>query len=85
MKILKNSNCDTTQKLKMWQNSMCDKTKKNNLWKNSNPQIVTKLKNSNCDNLQKFKLWQNSKNLKGNNAMYDSKVKVDFLLYLKGF
>ena len=32
---LKNSNCDKTQKLKLWQNS---KT-----------QIVTKLKKSNCD------------------------------------
>ena len=55
-----NSNCDETQKLKLWQNSKtqtvtkCDITQK--------LQIVTKLKNSNYDKTQKLKLWQNSKN-----------------------
>ena len=49
----KNSNCDKTQKLKLWQNSQ--------------NQIVTTLKNSNFDKktknkiVTKLKLWQNSK------------------------
>ena len=46
MTKLNNSNCDKTQKLKLWQNS---KT-----------QIVTKLKNSNCYKTQNCKFWQNS-------------------------
>ena len=44
---LKNSNCDKTQKLKLWQLQMGKKTQK-----------VTKLKNS---NVTKLKMWQNSK------------------------
>ena len=42
---IKNSNCDKTQKLKLWQNS---KT-----------QIATKLENLNCDKTKKSELWQN--------------------------
>ena len=44
--------------------SNCDKTQKLKLWLNSKTQIVTKLKNSNCDNAQTLKLWQNSKTQK---------------------
>ena len=58
--IIKNSNCDKTQKLKLWQNSKSkmvtklknfngDKTQKLKLWHNLSTQIVTKLKNSSCD------------------------------------
>ena len=42
---LKNSNCDTTQKLKLWQNSKTE--------------TETKHKNFKCDKIQKLKLWQN--------------------------
>jgi hypothetical protein len=58
---LKNSNCEKTQKLKVWpitkilnatkfKNSNCDKTKKEN---------CDKTQNSNCDKTQKLKLQQN--------------------------
>ena len=43
----KNSNCDKTQKLKLW-------------W-SSKTRIVMKLKNQNFDETQKLKLWCNSK------------------------
>ena len=49
MAKLKNSNCDKTQKHKLWQTQIvtnCDKTQKFKLWP---IQIVTKLKNSNAD------------------------------------
>ena len=61
---LKNSNCDKTQKHKLWQNSITqiviklnsngDKTQKLNLWQ---------LKKSKCDKTQlvtKLNMWQNS-------------------------
>ena len=62
-KKLDNSNCDETQKLKLWQNSkilIVTKLK---------TQIVTKLKNwncyksqkLNCDKTQKLKMWPNYK------------------------
>ena len=35
-------------------NSNCDKTQKNKLWHNLKNQIVTKIKNSNCAKLKKF-------------------------------
>ena len=54
-KKLKKSNDDKTQ------NSNCDKTQKTKLWWNSITHIVMKLNNSNCDETQKLKLWQNSK------------------------
>ena len=59
---LQNSNCDKTQKLKLWKkntkilnvtkfkDSNCDKTKKEN---------CDKTQNSNCDKTQKLKLRQN--------------------------
>ena len=54
MTKLKNSNCDKTQKLKLWQNSKWDKTPKSN-W--------DKTENANCEKkkLKKVNLWQNSK------------------------
>ena len=55
---LRNSNCDKTQKLKLWQNSNTQIVTK---VENSETEIVTKLKNSNCDKTQKLKFWQNSK------------------------
>ena len=68
IKWLWNSNCDETQKIKLWwnsktqivmklQNSNCDETQKLKLWWNSKTQIVMKLKNSKCDKTQKLKLW----------------------------
>ena len=56
---LKHSNCDKTQKLKLWKNSQYEEKK----LKNSTcdrTQIVTKLENSNYDTTQKLKLWQKS-------------------------
>ena len=83
MTKLKNSNCDKTQKLKLWPNlrtqmatklkkSICDKTQILKLWQNSKSQIVTKLKNSNCDKTQKLKLWQ----LKNSNCDKTQKLKL---------
>ena len=48
---LKNSNCETPLKKIMTEQkqSNCDKTQKLKLWQISKNQIVTKLKNSNCD------------------------------------
>ena len=45
-----NSNCDKTQKHKLWKKVKkwkCDKPQKLKLWQNSTIQIVTKLKNTN--------------------------------------
>ena len=42
-------------------NSNCDKTQKPKLWQNSKTQIVTKLNNLNCDKTQKLKMWQITK------------------------
>ena len=53
MTILRNSNCDKSQKLKLWPN-----WRKIKLWQNPNAQIVTKLKSSNCDKTQKLNLWR---------------------------
>ena len=52
MTELENSNCDKTQKLKLWQNSKIQiVTKlKNSNYDNSKTQIVTKLKNQNSYN-----------------------------------
>ena len=47
MMNLKNSNCDETQKIKLW-------------W-NSKTQTVMKFKKSYCDETQKLKFWQNLK------------------------
>ena len=61
MKKLKISNCDNTQKLKLWQNliiKIVTKLRNPNCVK-LNTQIVTQLKNSNCDTTKKLKLWQN--------------------------
>ena len=66
---LKNSNCDKTQKLKLWQNSKtwivtklkksnCDKNQKLKWGQNSKTEFATKLKNWNCDQTQKLKLQQ---------------------------
>ena len=52
----KNSNCDETQKLKLWWNSKTQIVMK---LKNSKPHIVMKLKNSNGNKIKIFKLWQN--------------------------
>ena len=41
--------------------SNCDDTQKHKLWWNSKTQVMMKLKNSNCDKTQKQKLSQNSK------------------------
>ena len=60
MTKLKKSNCDKTQKLKLWQTlttQIVTKLKNMKLWQNPNPQIVTKLNNSNCDKTQKLKFW----------------------------
>ena len=54
---LKNSNCDRTQKLKLWPNS------KLKLGKNPNTQIVQKVKNANGDKTQKVKLCKFFKTL----------------------
>ena len=42
-------------------NSNCDKTQKNKLWQNLKDQIVTKLKNSNCEEKKRRKKCDNSK------------------------
>ena len=52
---LQNSNCDKTQKLKLW-----EKKKVQNVNCQTKTKIVSKLENSNCDKSQKLKLWQNS-------------------------
>ena len=50
---LKISNCDKTQKLKLWWNSIFFyETQKPKLWWNSKTQIVRKLKNLKCDKTQ---------------------------------
>ena len=54
----KNSNTQIVMKLK---NSNCDETQKLKLWKNSKTQIVIKLKNSKVTKLKKINLWQKSK------------------------
>ena len=62
-----NSNCDKTQKLKLWQISKTQIVKKIifKLWElqhsnsdKTQTQTVTKLKNSNRDQSQKHKFWQ---------------------------
>ena len=74
---LKILNCDETQNLIYLKNSNCDHTEKFKLWWNSKTQIVMKLKtqivmtlktsncdktlNSNCNKTQKLKFCQNSK------------------------
>ena len=74
--IFKNSNCDETQKPKLWWNLKTQKVMK---LKNSNCDeiqklIVIKLKNSNCDKTWKLKLWWNAKTqiaIKLNNSKCD--------------
>ena len=52
----RNSNCDKTQKLKLWPNSKTwIVTKQNKIF------FLTKLENLICDKTQKLKLWQNSR------------------------
>ena len=46
-----------TQIVAKLKNSNCDQTQKHKLWQDSKTQILTKFKNSNCDKTQKFKLW----------------------------
>ena len=67
---LKKSNCDKTQKLRLWQNSKkskCDKTWKLKQSNYDKTQVVTKLKlwqKSNFDknqNVTKIKLWSKNK------------------------
>ena len=61
---VKNSNCDKTQKLKLWQQSNWDKTQnvtKLKLWQNFKTQIVTKLKTQIVTKLKKLKFYQNQK------------------------
>ena len=74
VKKVKNSNCDKTEKHKLWQSSKTQietkfkkktqivnkKTKRVKLWQNLKTQIVNKLK-ANCDKTQKNKLGQNLK------------------------
>ena len=72
MTKLRDSNCDKTQKLKLWQNSKTHIVTKVKVWQNSNGdknQIVKKKsKATQCDKTQtvttqivtKFMLWQNS-------------------------
>ena len=50
---LKNSNCDKSEKLRLWWNSKsnCDEIQKLEWWQNSN---------SNCDKTQKLELWHTS-------------------------
>ena len=59
----KNSNCDESQKFKLW-------------W-NSTTQIVMKLKNSLCDETQKLKFWKlkNSNYDKTNKTLVVTKLK----------
>ena len=54
MTILKTSNCDKAEKIKVLQNL------KPQIVTKSKTHVVTKLKKSNCDTTQKLKLWQNS-------------------------
>ena len=62
---LKNSNCDKTQKLKLWPNSKTQiATKQKKVWQNFKTQMVTKIKNSNCDQTKNIKLWGEKKNSK---------------------
>ena len=73
---LKNSNCDESQKLKLWWNSKLkitngDTTQRLKLWQNSKTQIVgqktQKLKMSltwNCDKTRELKLNTKSQKLK---------------------
>ena len=78
---LKNSNCDETQ-LKLWSNSNCNQTQKSKLWWHSKTQIVMKLKNSNCDETQNLKLLLNSKSqivMKFKNSIYDETQKLKVL------
>ena len=49
MTRLKSSNCDQTQKVKLWRK----KSQRLTRWQNSRIQIMTKLKNSNCDKTKK--------------------------------
>ena len=70
---LQNSNCNKTQKLKLWQiptTKIVTKLKNlfvtNKIWENSKTQNVRKIKmshikNSNCNITQNLKMWQNKK------------------------
>ena len=63
---LKNSNCDQTQKLKLWQNSKTETETKHKNFKWDKTQklkkkVVTKLKTQKCDKTQTQKLRQNLK------------------------
>ena len=74
MTKLKKSNCDKTQKIKLWQNSKNQivtklknqivTTQKLKSWQNSKTEIVTKLKNSNGDKTKKKNYCDKTKKLK---------------------
>ena len=75
-------NCDNSKtQIVTKLNSNCDKTQKRKLWQNTNTQIVTKV-NSNCDKTKQncivtkklWQLWQNPNNqivTKLKNSNYD--------------
>ena len=54
----KNSNCDKTQKHKLWINSNCDKTLKSKLWKDSNNKILRKQSKLNLLKILKTKIMR---------------------------
>ena len=99
MTKLKNSNCDTTQKLLLWQNLKAQIVTKLKLCQNSNcdkSRVVTNLKlwhNSNCEkkNLKiisgtKHQLWQNARTqimTKNKNSNYDKTQKLKLWQNLK--
>ena len=81
---LKTSNCDQTQKLKLWWNlktQIVTKLKfgQTKFHRKTQTQIVMKLKNSKCDETQKLELWSNWKTqfvIKRKKSNFDETLKL---------